>query len=677
MRWIVRIAGVLITLVVLAVGALFLIPAERIAGIAVGKFNSLTGRTLIISGAVRPTLWPTLGVQTGPVTLSNAAWSTEGPMLEAEALAIALDASALIGGEVRILGVTATAPRIVLERNASGGENWVFGPASGGTVTTETPGVGTPFTLERATITGGSLVFIDHAAGTRTVLSDIAAEVAIPDYTGAARVQMQATKNGQAFAADLGIGAFQAFLDGKLVSLDLSLTAGAADVQFDGRAGLSPLMAEGEVTADLGDLSALSALAGLAAPALPEGLGARQVAVTAALTLTAEASVHLRKADITLDGNSMAAELDVTTAGERPALSAQITAGAVNLAGLSGNATSGGAASAPVSGWPREGIDASGLNALDATVAFSAESVDLGAARLGAVQVLATIDRGRAVFDLRRIAAYDGTVTGEFVVNARNGLSVGGDLAFADIAMQTLLAETAGTDRLIGTGDLRLKFLGSGPSVDAIMRSLDGSGSLSLGKGEVRGLDIAGMIATLDTGYVGEGQKTIFDGISAGFAIAGGVLTNDDLTLSAPLITATGEGAVDLGAQRLDYRLKPVLITGDQSGVTVPLLISGSWANPQVRLDLEGLAAEKLAEEAAKLEAVAREKAAELEVQARARAKELEAEARARLEAELGVVQQDGESLEDAARRRAEEALAEEAARALGRLLGGGAAPTP
>jgi AsmA protein len=78
-------------------------------------------------------------------------------------------------------------------------------------------------------------------------------------------------------------------------------------------------------------------------------------------------------------------------------------------------------------------------------------------------------------------------------------------------------------------------------------------------------------------------------------------------------------------------------------------------------LDLEALADEQLAEEKAALEAKAREKAAALE-----------AEARAKLESELGIVQQEGESLEDAARRRGEEVLTDEAAKALEKLLGGG-----
>ena len=90
------------------------------------------------------------------------------------------------------------------------------------------------------------------------------------------------------------------------------------------------------------------------------------------------------------------------------------------------------------------------------------------------------------------------------------------------------------------------------------------------------------------------------------------------------------------------------------------MLITGPWAKPKFKLDMEALAQEKLAIERAKLEARAKVEAARLE-----------AEAKAKLADELGVVQQDGETLEDAARRRANEALQDEATRALGRLLGG------
>ena len=93
MRWIVRsvvaLVLALVTLAVLAAGALFLIPSERIAGLVVGQFKTLTGRELVIEGSVRPTVWPVLGVKTGKVSISNADWSDLGPMFQAEALEIA------------------------------------------------------------------------------------------------------------------------------------------------------------------------------------------------------------------------------------------------------------------------------------------------------------------------------------------------------------------------------------------------------------------------------------------------------------------------------------------------------------------------------------------------------------------------------------------------------------
>ena len=670
MRWIVRSVAALVLLVVIGATAVLLIPAEKIAGLAVSRFNALTGRELVIEGAVRPSFWPQLGVKTGPVTISNADWSDEGPMLRATGLAISVDMAALIGGEVKITGIEAIAPRIVLERHANGAENWVFGGASGGTVNPDTPGVGAPFTLDLGVISGGALVFVDHASGSRTELTGIDATRAIPDYTGAARLDMTAVLNGQGFGLSASVGAFQKFLDGRVVPLDLTLTAGVADATFKGRAGHDPLEAEGDLVADLGDLAAIAALAGASAPGLPEGLGARQVTVAGAVTVTSDAAVFLRGGNVGLDGNALRVEADLATSGARPKLKASVTAGALTLPAAPGGDTS---ADAQAAGWPRETLDASALAALDGEVTITADSLDLGLVKFGPMQMRVTVERSRAVFDLRKVVAYGGTIAGEFVVNGRNGLSVGGDLAFGNMALQPLLADVGGHDRLTGTGDLRVKFLGVGNSVDAIMQGLQGEGSVALTKGEIRGLDIAGMLQNLDPSFVGEGQKTIFDALGGSFQIVGGVLRNDDLVLASPYITATGAGDVGLGARDLEYRIKATAMADDagSGGLMAPLLIKGPWADLKFSLDLQALADEKLAEERAKLEAQLQEKADALEAEARARAAAVEAEARAKLEEELGIVPQDGESLEDAATRRASEVLEDEARRALERILGG------
>ena len=493
-------------------------------------------------------------------------------------------------------------------------------------------------------------------------MSGIEATAAIPDYTGAATVDMAAVMNGQSFRLTGEVGAFQDFLDGKLVDSDLKLVAGAAEVGFKGSAGLGP-EAKGALSADLGDLAAISALAGMAAPKLPEGLGASDVRVAGAVTLTTAGSLHLRSGSVVLDGNTLAVDADLTTAGERAKLSAKVTAGALDLAGVSGGQGGGESGGVQAAGWPTDKIDVSALSGLDAVVALTADSVDLGMVKFGPSQIVLTNERSRLVTELRKVSAYEGVISGQFVVNGRKGLSVGGDLSFAGMALQPLLADFGGYQRLVGTGDMRVKFLGSGASVDAIMRSLSGSGSLALSNGEILGLDIAGMLRTLDTSYVGEGQKTIFDSLGGSFTMVDGVLHNEDLVLKSPYITARGVGDIGLGARNLEYRIKATALADDTGagGLTAPLLIKGSWANPKFSLDLQAIADEKLAEQKAALEA-----------QAEAKRAELEAEARAKLESELGVVQQDGESLEDAAKRRMNEAVDAEAQKALQKLLGGG-----
>jgi AsmA protein len=316
-------------------------------------------------------------------------------------------------------------------------------------------------------------------------------------------------------------------------------------------------------------------------------------------------------------------------------------------------------------GWPSDPIDVSGLFAADAELALRFASVDLGAADIGPVDLNATLDRGRLVFDIGRIEAYGGRLAGQAVGNGRSGLSVGGDLILAGVQLRPLLTQFAGQDRLEGTGNASLQFLGAGNDMATIMRSLEGQGDLSFGAGAILGLDLAGMIRNLDASYRGEGAQTVYDSITANFAIAGGVLTNDDLLLDAPWGEVRGAGRVDLGNRTLDYRVIPGVMRDDagQAAVAVPVLIDGSWSSPRFRPDLEYLAEQEFLEQRDRLaeEAEARviEERERLEQDLRDRAGELLG---SELDADAGEAE-----IEEALRDR----IAEETQNVLSRLLGG------
>ena len=652
MRWVFRILGVLVVLVLVGVAALLLIPSDRVAALAVGQFEKVTGRQLTIEGGVKPTLWPVLGVETGRITISNADWSEDGPMLTAEALAIRIDANALLGGAVRITGLELMRPEILIERSEEGGENWVFGGDAGGTATADMATADTPFTLDLGVIRDGSLGYIDHSTGRVVQLTGIDAEARLSSYDGPLELTLTAETAGQAVAIEASLAAFRTAYEGGVSPVVLAVQAGEATVNFDGRAGFQPLVAEGRLDADLADLAALSALIGMERPALPQGFGARSVTVAGDVTLTGDGSAHLRGGRIGLDGTEITGDIDLIPGEARPKLVAQLAMGAWQVAEnvADGSGAGAGGGDVAVAGWSDRPIDVSGLSALDAEVGITAASIDLGAVTLGPVRSSVNLDAGRAVVKLTEVGAYGGSLGGQFVINGRRGLSVGGDMRFAGIALQPLLSDLMGYDRLIATGDLSLDFLGSGTSVAAIMSSLSGSGVLNLGSGEIRGLDVAGMIRTLDTGFVGEGQRTIFDSVSASFVMDQGDLFNDDLLMASPLITAEGAGRIGLGARDLEYRVRPTALrdADGTGGISVPLWITGPWSAPRFALDLEALAQENLKEEARALEDDLKAKAAE----------------------ELG--QLEGESLEDAAKRRLQEELGAEAGGLLQQLLGGG-----
>lgn len=667
MRWIIRVGLGLAVLVVLALGLLAMVPSERVAAALSAQFEGLTGRKMELTGEVKPRLWPTLGVTTGPVSIANADWaSSDAPLFVAESLSIDVNFGALMGGEVRITGLVATAPAINLERAADGRENWVFGGGeAGGAGAVPAPATG--FTLDQGTISGGSIRFLDQQSGRQIALDGVEATLQVPDYAGPFTLSASGLSGGQEVALDLSGGVFSAFAAGRVVPATVNLTAGGSTVGFDGRGGFAPLVAEGALTADLSDLPALGALIGADLAKPGPGLGQDRLTLSGQLTLDGTGAAFLRGATIAADSNALSGDVDFRPGEARPKLSAQLVAGPVAIGTGPGGEMGGGTAGGmQADGWPEGEIDVSGLSAFDAEIALTAPSLDLGVMKLGETRALITIDRARAVIDIRQMAAYGGQITGDFVINGRGGLSVGGRLTLAGLQTEPLLTDLAGYDRLIGAGDLEVNFLGVGNSIAAIMASLEGDGTLELGQGELRGLDIAGMLRTLDASYVGEGQKTIFDGMAGTFTIAGGVLTNSDLKLVAPYLTASGSGDIGLGTRTLDYRIRPTALAAEDGtgGVMVPLLITGPWAKPRFQLDLESIAREKMELEA---------KAAEERAKAAAKAAEeaAKAELEQRLKDELGVEVAPDESLGDAATRGAQDVLEEEARKALEDILGG------
>lgn len=644
MKWIFRIIGVLVMLVVVAVVGILMLPADRIAQIATDQLRKVTGREVTISGDVGMTFWPVLGVSAEGLEVGNADWAKEGAMLSTKSAAIGVDASALLRGEIRITNIEAQSPTIRLESRTDGRTSWSFSDAAGtATIAAETAPerAAQPISLQRLSITDATLIY-DAEGADRVFYEGVDLSLDWPEINGAADIAASLRPNGEPVTLDARIENFATFLTGEISPLRVQIDAPGGSLLLAGRGTLQGAIAA-DMTLKTDNTSAFLSALGIGAIDLPQGLG-RTTNVSAKITLTPDRKLTLRDLVADLGGNTLRGGVDIELNGI-PQITAQLNAGALELRSLTGSdeapsSGSGGEGTASAgSGWPTDRIDASGLAAFNGSIGLSADSIDLGALTLGKSRFNLTNDRSRMVFGLREVAAYGGGLSGEFVMNNRNGLSVGGKLNAAGVQINPLLSDLADLTRFTGTGDARLSFLGVGNNVDQIMRSLKGDGSLTLGRGSIEGIDLDQLLGSFDV----KGGTTVFDSVTASYTIAGGVLRNDDLLMLLPNFNTSGSGQIDLGGQTLDYTVVPkALRVNGNRGLAVPVRISGPWAGPTVRPDLSA---------AVDLNFAAEKEAAETRAKAKLEEK---------LQEELGLQRQEGQSVEDAVKDSVEDKLKRE-----------------
>ncbi len=610
MRWIIRGIGALLLIGVIVLGGLFLLRGDRIARIASDQLSRMTGRAVSITGDVGVTLWPVLGVTAGGLEVGNADWTDKGAMLTAANAAIGVDAGALLRGEIRITNIAAQSPVIRLEQRRDGRASWQFTDSSSGarieTQSEPTASRRRPLSIQKLTVTDATLIYDAEGAD---VLRYEGVDLALdwPERGGAADITASMAPAGEAVQLAARIDSFADFLEGGVQPLRADVATRGGEVSFDGRGSLNGALA-GDLRVDSPDTARFLASFGAGGVTLPRGLG-QSVDLRSGLTLTADRRLALRNIAVDLGGNSLTGQADLALNGT-PRITANLRTGALDLSALSDETAETGGSGSPTTagleGWSRQEINADWLAAFDGDIALSAESIDLGQLALGPTRAVLRNDRARMVFDLQDMSAYGGKVAGEFVMNNRSGLSVGGKLRAQGVQMRDLLEDTAGVTRFTGDGTAEVSFLGSGQSVDAIMRSLSGAGVLTMGRGTIAGIDLDALLGSVDA----KGGSTVFDSVDATFDIAQGILRNDDLLMLLPNFNATGAGQVNLGARTLDYTVTPkaLRVNAARGGLAVPVRITGPWADPEIKADLRAAIDLNFAEEKQRAEDVVRQK---------------------------------------------------------------------
>jgi AsmA protein len=260
----------------------------------------------------------------------------------------------------------------------------------------------------------------------------------------------------------------------------------------------------------------------------------------------------------------------------------------------------GGSVSAP---WSNASIDLIGLNYVDVQARISAAEINLGDARFAPAAIDAALDSGVLKTTFANIGAYGGQASGELTVDASTAnpaYTLRCDLA--GVRALPLLRSTADFDKLDGKMQAKISVRSTGTSERAIMSNLNGIVFAVFRDGAIKGLNVAQMIRSLTSGTLsgwqeGKEQATDLAQLSASFKIDKGQATTTDLNLVGPLVKMTGAGTIDIGTKMLAFRVEPKLVlttegqgrAADPVGLGIPVVIEGSWAEPRIYPEIQGI----------------------------------------------------------------------------------------
>ena len=146
-------------------------------------------------------------------------------------------------------------------------------------------------------------------------------------------------------------------------------------------------------------------------------------------------------------------------------------------------------------------------------------------------------------------------------------------------------------DDVTGSGDVAVDLQAHGRTARALASSLDGRASLALADGDIDNGVLTALFgpvlrAARMGGEFGAG-RTAVRCVALDLTASHGDIRIGTLLLDTSRLALQGSGAVRLGDEHLDLRLRPTLRIGGP-GVAVPLRVGGSMREPKLSLDAGG-----------------------------------------------------------------------------------------
>lgn len=651
------------------------------------RLREHTGRTLAIPGDIRMTLWPRIGAELGPVSLSEPNDATQifaaAQQLRVSVAVLPLLARQVVIDQIRIDGLS-----LRIARDRQGRYNFAdllpaTEPASPAPAAASGAAAASPLALDIGSIvlSNARIDYADAPSGRRLAVTALNLSTGAISAGRRARLELTGRLQGSAPALNLGfelqsgytprlqplaleLHELRASLDGALatlpaVQLQLSLPAAQASAQrleakaLTLQARATPAGARAAHTLRLStalqaDLAAqrltLDGLSLQGELALPQ----RSLALHAqgqAMADLARDALRLRL-DGQIDGSTLALQSDIRLLTP-PAVELDLKLGELDLDRyLPPPAPSQPAAPAAASASAADpAIDLGWLRAVNLRGRIDIAALKVAQLKASQLRLQLKLQDGRAELDPLQAALYGGQLQSALSASAGQPQRLAARLDLRQVQLGPLLQDLLDKQPLDGRGQVALDLRSSGQTLGQLKRGLDGKLALQLRDGAIRGFDIAAALRSAQARLSGAAQasaasaqeKTDFSELSATFRISQGVARNDDLSGKSPLLRLSGSGDIYLAEDRLDYTLKATIVPTLQGqggpelerlrGLTVPVRIRGPYRDLGWSLDLGATALGSAREQL-------QQRQTELQQQTQRRLEEEKAKAQQRLQQE-------------------------------------------
>ena len=247
--------------------------------------------------------------------------------------------------------------------------------------------------------------------------------------------------------------------------------------------------------------------------------------------------------------------------------------------------------------------DLSILKQLDIKGDFSLDGLLYEDIKIGKITNTLIVKNGQASIKPLTINLYDGSLYLDAWVNEANGKNkYQATTKIKDLTLLPLLKDAAKLEILSGKANFDLVANGQGLTAAKIQQGVNAKGSFKILDGEVYGINLSEKVRVFKAKLKGQTltedkrvKKTDFASLSGDFTVAKGIVNNQKLLMLSPVIRLDGTGLADTIKQTLDYKLgiTPLSKTteetsyADLGGISIPLLISGPFADPSINLDTE------------------------------------------------------------------------------------------